>query len=363
VKALAGALLMTALVTVDQHDQSATMFGSQSAAVSADGRYIAFASYAPLLAADTDYASDVYVLDRLRQQLTFESGGLGPTINCVHPGISGDGRYIAYEADGAIQWKDRRTGQVVTAARGRQPSMAQDGSTVAFTAGRDIYSIDLRTRETRRASLDAAVGGDSSVASISPSPSADGRYVAFAARPISARPGTPASEIFVRDLLANDTRRIGPGWTPSMSADGRYVAFIARVAHLDQVFVADLRSGTTTLVTRSAAKKPANGSSANPRLSADGRFVVFQSEAGDLVTQDDVNLLWDVFLYDRETEGMVRLSGDLDAEWMEPSIGPAIDGSGKVIAFSSRHPTGRGDARNDFDLYVATITEDHQIKK
>jgi hypothetical protein len=90
-------------------------------------------------------------------------------------------------------------------------------------------------------------------------------------------------------------------------------------------------------------------------MSSNGRFVAFQSEASDLVAVEDFNLLWDVFVLDRTTNAITRLSGDRDEAWMEPSSGPSIDATGSVVAFSSRHPTDASDKRNDFDLYVATI--------
>ena len=90
-------------------------------------------------------------------------------------------------------------------------------------------------------------------------------------------------------------------------------------------------------------------------MSSNGRFVAFQSEASDLVAVEDFNLLWDVFVLDRTTNAITRLSGDGEQAWMEPSSGPSIDATGSVVAFSSRHPTDASDKRNDFDLYVATI--------
>ena len=91
-------------------------------------------------------------------------------------------------------------------------------------------------------------------------------------------------------------------------------------------------------------------------MSSNGRFVAFQSEASDLVAVEDFNLLWDVFILDRTTNAITRLSGDLEEAWMEPSSGPSIDASGSVVAFSSRHPTDASDKKNDFDLYVATVS-------
>ena len=90
-------------------------------------------------------------------------------------------------------------------------------------------------------------------------------------------------------------------------------------------------------------------------MSSNGRFVAFQSEASDLVAVEDFNLLWDVFVLDRTTNAITRLSGDREEAWMEPSSGPSIDATGSVVAFSSRHPTDASDKRNDFDLYVATV--------
>ena len=62
-----------------------------------------------------------------------------------------------------------------------------------------------------------------------------------------------------------------------------------------------------------------------------------------------------MFVFDRTTGAMIRVSGDREEVWMEPSGGPSIDATGSVVAFSSRHPTDASDKRNDFDLYVATV--------
>ncbi len=124
---------------------------------------------------------------------------------------------------------------------------------------------------------------------------------------------------------------------------------------MPHIFVADLNTGATRVITNSVRRGLANGPSARPVMSSNGRFVAFQSEASDLVAVEDFNLLWDVFVLDRTTNAITRLSGDRDEAWMEPSSGPSIDATGSVVAFSSRHPTDASDKRNDFDLYVATI--------
>ena len=277
------------------------------------------------------------------------------------------------------RWMGRSCGAIAKesiariAAKGRQPSISEDGLIIVFSSGRDIYSVDPHGGETTRVSVDLP-GLDGTLArSVKPRPSADGRYVSFSTRRPFAGPRSPDSKVFVRDTAQNVTRLVGNGWAPSISGDGRYLAFVGPESGLNHVFLADLQTGTTRVITKSPRRGRANGSSANPDISSNGRFVVFQSQASDLVREEDVNLLWDVFMYDRTNDTIARISGDPDDVWMEPSVGPSIDGTGSVIAFSSRHPTGSADKRNDFDLYVATthtpptnaalLAEDQKVRR
>jgi Tol biopolymer transport system component len=355
-KSLAAALAIGAMLTVEQRDRYRSGLDGDSLAVSSDGRFVAFVTYAQLAAADTDRSSDLYVLDRIRQEVTFESTDADAAANCIHPGISGDGRYVVYQADSAIVWRDRTKDDTRLAGHGRQPAITEDGHTIVFTRDSDVYAMDVRSGDTRRVNIDVPAPHGTIVSSVSPSASADGRYVAFAARPPFAGGRVPESDVFVRDTHAGRTRHIGRGWSPAISADGRFVAFVSPMQGLTEIVLADLQaSARPRVITRSARRGRANGSSVNPGVSASGRYVVFQSEASDLVAGEDINLLWDVFRYDREQGTIVRVSGDRDGVWMEPSIGPAIDATGSVVAFSSRHPTGAGDKDNDFDLYVATL--------
>ena len=83
-----------------------------SSAVSADGRFVAFTTYSQLVPADADNSSDVYVLDRARQQVTLESPDTGEyTGDSSHPGISGDGRLVIFERANVVVLHDRRDGR------------------------------------------------------------------------------------------------------------------------------------------------------------------------------------------------------------------------------------------------------------
>lgn len=364
------ALTIGTMLTVDQRDAYRTGLDPPTSAVSADGRFVAFVTHAQLAPADADLASDVYVLDRVREQVTLEStdthGYEGDTSS---PGISSDGRLVVFEQGDAILLRDRLERTTTVVGEGRQPAISDNGAAVVFTAGgfnrapdvdlnganEDIYWVDVRSGLARRISLGLNGLEASQTVSVNPAASSDGRYVAFTSRLqlTGGRGGPP--HVFVRDTVNNVTSAVGAGWDPSVSGDGRFVAFVRLSNQVPHIGLTDLETGRTRIITQSMRRGLANGASAKPAFASGGRFVVFQSEASDLVKGEDDNLLWDVFVYDRTTNAITRVSGDRDGAWMEPSLGPSIDANGSVITFSSRHPTHAADKSNDFDLYVASL--------
>ena len=133
------------------------------------------------------------------------------------------------------------------------------------------------------------------------------------------------------------------GFAPGISADGAFVAFSSQATNLvaddtngfEDVFVADVASGAIELISR-GIDGPANGVSTFARLSGDGRYVVFQSRASNLVPNDD-NGVTDVFLYDRVGHAMRRVSVGSDGAAADgPSITPTISDDGRYVAFASR---------------------------
>jgi Tol biopolymer transport system component len=365
------AMAVGTMLTVEQRDAHRSSFDHPSAAISADGRFVAFVTYSQLVSADTNDWSDVYVLDRARQHVTLESADTeryaGDT---SRPGINSDGQYVVFERANVVVLRDRNNRVTRIIGEGSQPFITENGRIVLFAAGTadsvadidangkrsDIYSRDLGEGRTRRLSVELKELDARVASSVHPAASRDGRYVAFVSRLQVDGKRTQAPQVFVRDTELNVTRRVGAGWEPSLSGDGRFVAFVGLERQLPHIFLADLETGTTRIITNSARRGLANGASGKPKVSSDGRFVVFQSEASDLLAEEDFNLLWDVFVFDRTTGAMTRVSGDPDEAWMEPSGGPSIDGRGTVVAFSSRHPTDASDKQNDFDLYVATVS-------
>ncbi len=181
----------------------------------------------------------------------------------------------------------------------------------------------------------------------------------------------------MRDTARNITSRVsrgsngkdpnGPSSWPSISDDGRHVAFVSEATNLVRgdrngqadIFLHDMSTGATELVSRRPDGKAANGASSVPAISGDGRTVAFQSFASDLTCakdchpgEQDINLLWDVFVHDRSSGATVRASVEESGMWMELSHAPSLDGAGRVLVFASRHPTGADDSSFDDDLFV-----------
>ena len=155
--------------------------------------------------------------------------------------------------------------------------------------------------------------------------------------------------------------------SPALSADGRYVAFES-LAALDprdrnndrDVYIFDVTARTTTLVSVTSKGQSANAASRRPALSDDGEVVAYQSLASNLGSGpgcpragSDTNLLPDVYAFDRATRCVARISGSSGAEWWAPSVAPAIDASGGTIVFSSAQPSDADDPTTDFDLFHA----------
>lgn len=427
---LAAAPERCGLQVVPQHDPNST---PQLApiGISADGRFLTFASYAPLLRGDTNGRSDIYVFDMSTRQLTMESAvadGSPSNADSFGPDISDDGRFLVFHSSGRLipRSGEDPTQQIVlrdrqldittvlstneAGERGNDDSsgaaISGDGRMVAFEshatnlvpsadgngAASDVYAVTVATRAIVRVSTTSTGRQHATGASFGPSISADGQLIAFtssawldeehyrsARRTVKAQPLQPNGElrnVFVRDLARGTTRRIsrtnrgdpnGPSYLPAISEDGRWIAFVSNATDLvtgdenalSDVFLHDRHTSKTSLVSRSASGEPANGASSRPAISANGQHVAFESDASNLVCSRrcsardlDINLLFDVFVFDRSSGVITRLSKEPESGWMEPSRSPAIDGSGNVIAFSSRRPTDERDRRADFDLFV-----------
>jgi Tol biopolymer transport system component len=223
-----------------------------------------------------------------------------------------------------------------------------------------------------RVSVDSA-GNQANSGSSNPFISADGRFVAFTSDASNIVPGDTNSnrEIFVRDTLTNTTTRVSvdsagnqtfsDSYNPSMSADGRFVAFYSGASNLIpgdtnrrlDVFVRDRLTNTTTRVSLDSAGNQADGDSHYPSISADGRFVAFQSDASNIVP-GDTNKRNDIFVRDTLTNTTTRVSVDSAGNQTNSnSYSTSISADGRFVAFeSSASNIVPGDTNNKDDIFV-----------
>ncbi len=341
---------------------------SPGAAVSADGRFVAFQSEANnLVAGDTNAAIDIFVRDTClgatgctpsTVRVSVASDGTQANGDSAVPSISADGRFVSF---------------------GSLASNLVAGDTNAFG---DVFVRDTClgaagcTPSTVRVSV-ASDGTQGDDTSDSFSISADGRFVAFEsdASNLVAGDTNLATDIFIRDTCRGAT-----GCTPStvrvsvasdgtqangnsfgnangaaVSADGRFVAFQSDASNLvaddtnaaSDIFVRDTCLGatgctpSTVRVSVASDGTQTGGGGSRFSISPDGRFVAFESGASDLVV-GDTNAALDIFVRDTClgatgcTPSTVRVSVASDGtQANDHSFGAAISSDGRFVAFSS----------------------------
>jgi Tol biopolymer transport system component len=376
---------------------------SMLAAVSADGRFVAFVSRAStLVAGDTNGTSDVFVHDRAtgtiervsvdsreRQSAGGDAGGVIDT-NFGRPAISADGGFVAFASSATNLVKGDRNGSADVFVRDRlagttervsvlsrkvegngesfDPAISADGRFVGFASfadnlvpgdtnfTSDVFVLDRTGGGPQRVSV-SDTGAQGENRSEHPSISADGRFVAFMSSSDALVPGDNdvASDVFVRDRVAGTTEGISVAPTPTgfgatssspaITPDGRFVAFDSWEPDLVpgdtnnsfDVFVRDRATGALERVSVSSAGVQGDDWSLAPSINADGRFVAFHSFAGNLVTGDG-NFDFDVFVRDRAAATTVRASVRTDGTEGGLSLGsinPSISADGQVVAFES----------------------------
>lgn len=162
--------------------------------------------------------------------------------------------------------------------------------------------------------------------------------------------------------------------SPALSADGRVLAFFSRATNLgpndtndvDDVFVFERETGQVTRVSFSSDGEEANSWSGTPALSGDGRYVVFSADANNLVS-DDTNGEVDVFRHDRETGETIRVSLAHDGSELSGGEGyaasPSISNDGNRVVFTSMAPNlVPGDTNDYLDQFVRDIAAGTTIR-
>lgn len=304
--------------------------------VSANGRWVVFVSEAGnLVSGDDNCLADLFRHDRQTGATVrvIPHPGVGSEQSIQEPSISDDGRFICFVS--------------------RSPEFLAGG---VDTNGReDVFVHDVLLGLTERVSVHTD-GTQSDRDSDSARMSADGRFVVFisgSARLADTKTGT-VNEVFLRDRQAGTTSRVvrdrngnfasARCEAPDVSDDGRYISFHASSAVFvagdtngrDDVFVQDVQTGAIRRASISSAGVQGTGDSSDARISADGRYVVFESRASDLV-DNDTNSATDVFRHDLQTGETLRVSvSSLDMEATGSSVRASISSDGAYVLFFSR---------------------------
>ena len=410
----------TTRVSVSSAGVEGNLFSDQTPTLSADGRFVAFESAASnLVVGDTNNRSDIFVHDRqtgVTTRVSVTSAGLEAIETSSAPTLSADGRFVAFASLASnlvsndtnetqdIFVHDRQTGEttrVSVSSAGVEaepfgfndnPTLSADGRFVAFESiasnlvngdtnnKADIFVHDRQTGVTTRVSVSSTgLEGVASDNDSEPALSADGRFVTFIsfAANLVSNDTNDQPDIFVHDRQTEETMRVSVSSLgvegndrssfPAISADGRHVAFKSQATNLvaadtntnSDIFVHDRQTGETTRVSVSSTGVEANGSDfllGGPAITGDGQIVAFPSTASNLVS-GDTNTIMDIFVHDRQTAETTRVSVSSTGVQANGSNffdrSPAISASGLIVAFmSSASNLVSGDTNDLPDIFV-----------
>lgn len=385
-------------------------------AISAGGRWVAFQSTADnLVPGDTNGVPDVFVRDRLTgttERVSVAAGGRQANGESREPVISAGGQLVAFISVASnlvagdtndvadVFVRDRATGATLRVSVGQggvqanetsfEPAMSPNGRFVVFTsyasnlvAGdtdgtKDVFLRDRRTGTTERVSI-ATSGAQPDMECNSPAVSADGRYVVFWSQASTLVPGDSngMGKVFLRDRQTGRTERVSVSsrgvqansvsTNATISADGRYVAFESSATNLvpgdtnrsTDVFVRDRVLGTTTRVSVATGGAQAASDSSFATISADGRYVAFSSWDTGLAP-GATNGTAAVFVRDfvaRTTRRVSLAANGASANDVSGTERLAISPHGQLVAFRSLATNlVPGDTNGTWDVFVRNLT-------
>jgi Tol biopolymer transport system component len=303
--------------------------------ISANGRYVAFSSDADnLVPGDLNGHADVFVHDRLTGMNELVSKGVtgaGGNDDSSGASISADGRFVAF----------------ISGATNLVPG--------DMNGDNDIFVFDRQVGTLERVNLSSTGQSGDGNCWDAPSISADGRFVLFMTDSSNLVPGRfdDSYKVLVRDRDLGTTERVSvsisgaaanlDAYGSSISADGRFVTFDTFAYNLvpgdtngnKDVFIRDRQNRWTNIISLESTQNQSNDDSSGSLISANGQFVVFVSKASNLVL-GDTNGKTDVFVHDQETQTLMRISVNANGVGGNgDSYFPSISSDGRFISYTS----------------------------
>jgi hypothetical protein len=321
--------------------------------ISADGRWVVFSSASSnLVPGDNNKQRDVFLYDSITQQVSLVSqtkSGAAANGLSTSPAISDDGRVVVFSSTAS---------NLVGKAEG-------------FSINGDIYSKNLVTGQVEQISV-AMNGAMSSSFSASPAVNRDGSVIAFFsyASNLVSNDNNNSADVFVHKsgvtkLVSSDKNGVqGNAFSmnPQLTKAGDKVAFDSCADNLvtgdtngkRDAFLKNIDTGDIQRVSESQSGQQANGHSIVLSISDDGRYVVFSSEATNLIDGVvDTNGKIDIFVKDMITKQVTRISDASNGiQSNKDSYQADISGDGSTVVFSSDADNLiEGDSNYSTDLF------------
>jgi len=267
-------------------------------------------------------------------------------------------------------------GNNLTNGNAQWSSSSGDGRFVVYEknsgSSANIFLHDIDADTTKQVSVSSSGITGNSV-SYAPSISDDGRFVAFESRANNLISGDSngSSDIYLHDTSNDETTRVSvssgdsqgnnASYSPSLSGDGRFIVFQSYASNLvagdsnarADIFVHDTLNDETTRVSVATGGLQSNGDSHAPFISSDGRFIAYESDATNLVA-NDTNGKRDVFLYDISSRETTRVSiATGEAEGDGRSFSANLSSDGKLVAYRSEATNlVTGDTNGARDIFI-----------
>jgi len=376
----------TVRVSIRSDGNQGTGGNSTTPTISPNGRFVAFQSVATnLVAGDTNGFTDIFVHDRDTDEdgvfdevgnietvrVSIDSGGNQVVGNSENAAISQDGRHVAFQSNANLLVAGDTNGSTDVFVHDRDTD--EDG---VFDEAANIKTV----RVSVASDGSQALGGNSTLPRISQ----EVRYITFqsVATNLVVGDNNGLTDVFLHDRDTDsdyifdeagniETERIsvdssgtqanGNNQHPAISQNGRYVIFQSNASNLVSsdtngsidIFDHDRSTGETTRISVDSDGNQVNGNSQYPVISQDGRYVTFHSSASNLVSFD-TNGLIDIFDHDRNTGQTTRVSVDSDGKQANgDSQYPAISQDGQYVAFESKASNlVLGDTNGNLDIFA-----------